>query len=195
MVATDGTITYGPGVPTEAELRLCGDVSSKRVIELGGGANAVALARLGARVIVVEPSTQLVAEGRRDAEAAEVRIEFHAGDLADLGFATSASVDLVLSTGALGAVDDISRVFRQVHRVLEQGHPFVLTAPHPLAAMLEGGEVVLRRPYGTPPARTVSAYFTALQRANFAVDVLLEPLAAGAMVPGVLLLRARKLGV
>jgi SAM-dependent methyltransferase len=194
-VANDTSITYAPGVPTENELRLCGEVAGRRVIELGGGSNAVALARGGARVIVVDPSADQVATGRREAEAADVRIEFHLGDLADLGFATSASVDLVLSTGALGHVDDVSRVFRQVHRVLKPGHPFVLAVPHPLTAALEGGEVVLRRAYGTPPARTVSAYFTALQRANFDVDVLLEPVAAGAMVPAALLLRARKLGV
>lgn len=194
-VPNDTTITYAPGVPTETELRLCGDVSGKRVIELGAGGNAVALAHLGARVMVVDPSADQVAAGRHDADAAEVRIEFHQSDLADLGFATSASVDLALSTGALGDVDDVSRVFRQVHRVLRAGQPLVLCVPHPLTAALEGGEVVLRRPYGTPPARTVSSYFTALQRANFAVDVLLEPVSAGAMVPAALLLRARKLGV
>lgn len=191
----DTTITYAPGVPTETELRLCGEIAGRRVIELGEGDNAVALARSGARVMVVDPSAEQVAAGRLAAEAADVRIEFHQSDLADLGFATSASVDLVLSTGALGTVDDVSRVFRQVHRVLKQGHPFVLSVPHPLTAALEGGEVVLRRAYGSPPARTVSAYFTALQRANFDVDVLLEPVPAGAMVPAALVLRARKLGV
>jgi ubiquinone/menaquinone biosynthesis C-methylase UbiE len=194
-VPSDQTITYAPGVPPETELRLCGDLAGKRVVELGSGANAVALAKAGARVMVVDPSADEVAEGRLAADAAEVRIEFHQSDLADLGFATSASVDLVLSTGALGQVDDISRVFRQVHRVLRPGQPFVLSVPHPLTAALEGGEVVLRRPYGSPPARTVSAYFTSLQRANFDVDVLLEPVPAGALVPAALLLRARKLGV
>ncbi len=189
------TITYAPGIPTETELRLCGEVAGRRTIELGGAGNAIALARMGSRVMVVDPSAERIIEGRQEAETAEVRIEFHQSDVADLGFATSASVDLVLSTSAIGSVDDISRVFRQVHRVLKPGLPFVLAVPHPLTAALEGGEVVLRRPYGTPPARTVSAYFTALQRANFAVDVLLEPVPAGAMVPAALLLRARKLGV
>jgi len=194
-VAAETTITYAEGVPTEAELRLCGDVTGRRVIELGTGGNAIALARQGARVIVVDPSADKIAGGRSEAEAADVRIEFHEGDLADLGFATSGSVDLVLSTSGLNLVDDISRVFRQVHRVLKPGQPFVLAVPHPLTAALEGGEVVLRRAYGTPPGRTVSAYFTSLQRANFDVDVLLEPVPAGAMVPAALLLRARKLGV
>ena len=165
------TLARWPTTPPSPTARVCRPRPSsasaetsrgKRVIELGGGSNAVSLARLGARVLVVEPSPEEVTRGRREAEAADVRIEFHESDLADLGFATSGSVDLVISTGSLGHVDDISRVFRQVHRVLRQRQPFVLSLPHPLTAALEGGEVVLRRPYGTPPARTVSAYFTAL---------------------------------
>jgi SAM-dependent methyltransferase len=194
-VGTDTTITYAPGVPPEAELRLVGDVAGKRVIELGGGGNAVALALLGARVLFVDTSPERVAETRRAAEEAGARIEFHQADLGDLGFATSGSVDVVLSTGALAAADDLGRVFRQVHRVLRPGQPLVLAVPHPLTAALEGGEVVLRHPYGAPPSRSVSNYFTTLQRSSFDVDVLLEPVPAGAMVPAALLLRARKLGV
>ena len=41
------------------------------------------------------------------------------------------SVDLVLSAYALGFVEDLNRVFRQVHRVLKDGSPFVVSLPHP----------------------------------------------------------------
>jgi hypothetical protein len=64
--------------------------------------------------------------------------------------------------------------------------------------MLEGGEVLLRRPYGADGTRTLGELFMALQRANFRVDVLHELFPAGspdAMVPSTLVLRARKLGV
>ena len=75
----------------------------------------------------------------------------------------------------------------------------MFSVPHPIAAMLEGGEVVLRKPYWSTGARTTSDLFTALQRANFQVDVILEPPAAGghpnAHVPAALVMRARKLGV
>ena len=127
-----------------------------------------------------------------------MRVEFHQAELADLGFATSASVDLVFSAGALAGVDDLPRVFRQVHRILKPGCPLVFSVPHPIAAMLEGGEVVLRKPYWSTGARTTSDLFTALQRTNFQVDVILEPqplAAAGAHVPAALVMRARKLGV
>jgi SAM-dependent methyltransferase len=193
------TISYGTGIADEAELRLCGDVKGKRVIELGAAnpGNAVALASRGAKTIVVDPSADRIAAVRSAAEAVEVRVECHQVDLADLGFATSASVDLVLSVLSLTEVDDLSRVFRQVHRVLRTDAAFVLSVPHPLAAMLEGGEVVLRRSYWSNENRTVSGLFTALSRANFLLDVMQEPepTDTNTMVPRYLVLRARKLGV
>ena len=50
------TFTYGPDGPTERELRLLGDVSGKRLLELGCGTGAVsiALAQQGAVVIGVD---------------------------------------------------------------------------------------------------------------------------------------------
>ena len=45
-------VQYGPDIPTEADLRLLGNLENKRVLELGcgGGPNAVAMAKQGARV-------------------------------------------------------------------------------------------------------------------------------------------------
>jgi SAM-dependent methyltransferase len=193
------TISYGPGVPDEAELRLCGDVAGRRVVELGlaDASNAVAVATLGARAIGVDPDAGRAEAVRHAAEGAGVRVEVHQSDLADLGFATSASVDLVLSVWSLQQVDDLPRLLRQVHRILKPGAPFVCSLPHPIAAMLEGGEVVLRKPYWSG-GRTVSAIFTAMTRADFQVDVIAEPApiaAKDAFVPGALIVRARKLGV
>jgi SAM-dependent methyltransferase len=194
------TISYGRSVPDENELRLCGDVAGKRIIELGStaAANAVALARRGAKAMVIDPSSERLNELRALAEKSEVRVECHRGDLADLGFATSASVDLVLCVGGLASVDDISRVFRQVHRVLRTDAPFVLAIPHPFAAMIDVGDVVRRRYWGDDAIHTVGGLFTALTRSNFQVDVVLEPEPVGrhdALVPTTLIVRARKLGV
>ena len=196
---THRTLSYGRGVPDEHELRLCGEVAGKRVIELGctAAANAVVLAVKGAKTMTIDPSAERLAEVRRLAEESDVRVECHRGDLADLGFATSASVDLVLCVGGLAAVDDIGRVFRQVHRVLRTDAPFVLAVPHPFSTMVDAGDVVRRAYWGDDAIHTVSGLFTALQRANFQVDVLIEPEPIGsqALVPSTLIVRARKLGV
>ena len=57
-------ISYGDDVPDESELRLCGDVAGKRVVELGLGAgppNAITFAALGAKTMAVDPSSDRVA--------------------------------------------------------------------------------------------------------------------------------------
>jgi len=189
------SLSYGPGVPGESDLRLSGEVAGKRVVELGGVRNAVAFAAAGAKAIAVTPSADEVAAGRALAEAAEVWVEFHVADLADLGFATSGSVDLVVAVWALAAADDVDRVLRQVHRILKPEAPFVFTVPHPMADILHEGGV--RTAYGTE-GRTISGYVMALIRANFRVETMLEPAPTdqpGALAPAALVVRARKLGV
>ena len=103
------SIWYGAHVADESELRLCGDLAGKRVIELGvagsAGAitpNSVTAAMAGAKAMALDPDPQAIAAVRAAAEQAEVTVQCHQGDLADLGFATSASVDLVVASHTLG---------------------------------------------------------------------------------------------
>ena len=114
----------GPICPTEAELRLCGDVRNKRVLDLGcgRGENAVALAKQGAHVIAVDQSADAARRrARRSPTQHEVRVEWHQSDVADLAFLRADSIDLTLAAGLLTEVDDVDRLFRQVHRVLRAG--------------------------------------------------------------------------
>jgi len=112
-----------------------------------------------------------------------------------------------------------------VHRILRSDAPFVVAVAHPVSQLLDAGEgagaLQIRRSWfdRRPITRdlggvgvleyrvTFSGLFTGLQRANFLVDVVLEPEpAAGGTrsavwheafrsVPPTLILRARKLGV
>ena len=122
--------------PTDDELRLCGDVSSKRVLDLGCGRgdSTLAFARRGAKVIGIDHSADQLAYARRLAEEEDLRIELRHEDLADLAFLPPASVDVAFSGSALTHVVDTGRVFRQVHRVLKTGAPFVFSVEHPAAA-------------------------------------------------------------
>ena len=194
-------VRYGSSVADESELRLCGDVAGKRVIELGIGApsNAVALAAAGARALAVDPSSSRIALLRKQAEKAEVTVQCHQSEVADLGFATSASIDLVVASHTLGDVDDLARLLRQIHRVLKPEAPFVMAGPHPIAAMLAtiDGQQVVEHAYGSGSVRSISDVFMAMQRTNFGVDVMHElmPLdTRSALTPAVLVIRARKLG-
>jgi SAM-dependent methyltransferase len=205
-------------------LRLLGHVDGRRVLELacGAGAGAVALAKAGARVVAVDDVAENLSDTRDRAEREGVRVETHHGPLAELAFVRADTIDAALSTYGLATVDNLDRVFRQVHRVLRSERPFVFSLPHPAFVMLDpvGSEPVLRRawwdtspvPWSVAAGRsepdrviTLNALFASLNRAGFVVDALLEPQAERAAagetwsdamqwVPPTMIVRARKLG-
>jgi SAM-dependent methyltransferase len=206
-------------------VRLLGTVRGKRVLELGCGTGetSIAFTRDGATVIGIDESPALVADARAAAEAAEVKLELRAGDLADLAFLRADSMDMACSRGALAHVDDLDRLFRQVHRVLRPGAPFAFSLPHPFTlgtdsettpeGALPLGRTTVARSYfdpspvdvGTADAPDVvhrhplGAVFTGLVRAGFRVDTLLEPEpartgSAPALLPTTVVWKARKEG-
>lgn len=206
---------YGPDIPGETELRLLGPVEGKRLLVLGCRRTdaLLSLARNDAKVIVVDHLPHRVDRAREACEKAEVRVEFHRTDLADLAFLRGDSIDAALSVSALAEVEDLNRVFRQVHRVLTANAPLAVSLPHPAAATLDkdsGDPPRLARRYADAEplpgraegvdaeyAHTIGGLFTSLTRAKFRVDTFLEPEPAGpakAWMPGTLILRARKEG-
>ena len=215
---------YGPHIPGERELRLLGGLDGRRVLALGcrRPAAIVALARAGAKVIAVDESAVRVDQTRQAAEMAEERVELHRTDPADLAFLRGDSIDAAVSIYALAEVDDLNRIFRQVHRVLGPNGPLVLSMPHPAYSTIAEQALnppALERTYHDPSPLTsrsetgapdlqhgISAVFTSLVRAKFVIDTLLEPEAtrqggggqwtpAMAWMPPTLLIRARKQGV
>jgi SAM-dependent methyltransferase len=190
-------IWFGDHVPGDGDLRLCGDMSGKRVIELGiaATANSLTAAEAGAKAIAVDPSAEAIAALRAAAERAEVRVECHLGELADLGFATSGSVDLVVAAHTLDAVDDLPRLLRQVHRVLKPGAPFVIATTHPVARMF-ADDGTLAAAYGAHRSSFGELYLS-LDRTNFHLDAIHElndRRTRTATFPAVLVVRARKQG-
>jgi SAM-dependent methyltransferase len=189
-------VTYGEGLPTEADLRLLGPVDGRRILDLGCGAghNAALLAQQGAKVIAVDTLADHLERARSRAERAAVRVELHQAQLAELPFLRSDSIDAALSVMALATEDDLARVFRQVHRVLKPEASFVLTLPHPAFALFDPtAEDPLRvvRRYDDHTAkrwelddrdvidhpRTFGELFTTLHRGGFHVDQVIEPIA------------------
>ncbi len=195
---TTTAIRFGRDIPDDRELRLCGDISGgKRAIELGvsRNQNSLAFALAGAKAIAVDPSPDAIAGLRSAAAKAEVSVECHTGDLADLGFATSGSASLVVADHTIADIDDLGRLLRQVHRVLHASHPFVISVPHPFAGVHTSDQYGSKvHTYGTV-GRTVGDWFIHLSRANFRVDHILElGVSDISPVPTTLILRARKEG-
>jgi SAM-dependent methyltransferase len=215
---TTDHVSLGPDVPS-LDRRLFGDLRNKRVVDLGCGMGhgAVALARQGAKVIGVDPDAGQIVHARALADGHKVKVELHHADLADLAFCRSASVDLLVSTYALAGVEDLDRVFRQAHRVLTPDAPFVFSLPHPFTTLLHragDGSIRVARPttsrlpLGDGPMLTYPHQFgdlhTSLTRANFRIDLLLEPEPdprtqaynpAAGWLPTTLVVRARKVGI
>ena len=214
-------VWYGPDGPTEDDLRILGDAAGKRILDLGCGAGqaSVVMARKGATVIAVDSSLRMLNRGRQLAERAEARVEWHHGDVADLAFLRAESIDLAVSVSALAEVDDLSRVLRQVHRVLKNRAAFVFAYEHPLGLCV-GREPptspstpihpVVRMSYFTEETvtndrngepiqlyvRTVSDVFQLVTRSGFRVEVLVEPRPGpDAVVPRTIVWRARKEGM
>jgi SAM-dependent methyltransferase len=184
---------------TDDELRLLGNVSGKRVLELGctDAAAAITLAGQGAHVIAIADRSESLDRARSAVEQAEAKVELHHGDLAELAFIRADTVDAAFSDGALRHVEDLDRVFRQVHRVLRTDAPLLVSLPHPALDLIDTSAdpaLLIRRSYfdRSDNRRTIGDLFTSLDRAHFAVDTLLEP-ETGSM-PQTLVLRGRKLG-
>ena len=181
-------------------------MSGQRVLELGTGAgrSAIALARAGARVVALDSDAGQITRARGNVEDAGVHVELHHDDLAALAFLPADAFDAVLSIHSLAAVEDLGRVFRQVHRVLRPDRPLVLTLPHPIELMIDSESRCLVEPYGRSPVRgaghhvthdhNITHVFTLLTRSNFRVDMLLEPSGAE-LHPASVVFRARKVGV
>jgi SAM-dependent methyltransferase len=218
---------YGPDIGTEADFKLCGDVKGKRVLELGcGGAQcSIAFAKQGAIAIGVDFSAEQLAFARRLCDREGVKVELHQADLADLAFVRADTIDLAFSAYAFGFVDDLSRVFRQVHRVLKPQAALVFSLPHPAYDTIDDEDpeqpLLVRRSYFdrtpieyehngavfTDYHHTVGDLFTTLTRSNFRVDTILEPepVASGPRstfwrepfryLPRTLVVRARKEGI
>ena len=65
-----------------------------------------------------------------------MKVELHHGDLHELAWLRADGIDMALSAYGLATVTDLPRVLRQVHRVLRQEAPLVLSLPHPAIEMV-----------------------------------------------------------
>lgn len=204
------------GAHQEVELRLLGDVKGKRVLELGCGTArySIGFAKQGATAIGIDASSDALGVARYLCEREEARVELRQGDPADLAFLRAESIDAAFSSHALARVEDLDRLFRQVHRVLRAGAPLVFSIPHPVSRVVgpePGGPPVVRRSYfdrapvevrtnGTSSLEyqhTVSDVHGGLTRAGYRVDAMVEPEpgeGAGALLPTTIVVRARKEG-
>lgn len=89
-------------------------------IGCGGGLFAEELARLGAKVVGVDPSARSLETARAHAEATGLVIEYRLGSGEQLPL-PAASVDIACCVDVLEHVSDVSAVLRETARILKPG--------------------------------------------------------------------------
>lgn len=140
-------------------LELIGDVSARRILDLGcgEGSYARALAGLGASVTGIDSSVRLVEVARERAAADHLPIEFICGDAADLGMFADASFDVVLAAMTLMSVSDYDSAIAESSRVLREDGVLWMSILHPCFSTPGAGWC--RDPDGQPLHFGVDRYF------------------------------------
>lgn len=130
----DAEFVWCPEGLREADAQLLGDVTGRRVLEVGCGAAQCArwLRAAGAEPVGVDVSVAQLGQARRLDAATGVAVPVLAGDAQRLPFAAGV-FDLACSAfGALPFVADSAAVQTEVARVLRPGGRWVFSVTHPL---------------------------------------------------------------
>ncbi|MGC4805887.1 class I SAM-dependent methyltransferase [Micromonospora sp. DT233] len=118
----------------EADARLLGDVTGRRVLEVGAGAAAAArwLATQGARPVALDLSAGMLRHAATAAGRTGVRVPLVQADALALPFADAAFDTACTAFGAIPFVADSAAVMREVCRVLRPGGRWVFSVTHPM---------------------------------------------------------------
>ena len=170
-------------------LRLAGNLSGKRVLELGCAAGGLTahLVEQAAEVLAVDAEPQMIEFAR---QRLDNKALFKVVDLDQPpDIAPSGSVDVVVASLVLHYIKDWSPLMRKLHRALAPGGTLVFSLHHPITGWLLsdqadyhrtelvsevwdwGGVAVTAQSYRRP----LSSIFGELRRAGFAIDTVEEP--------------------
>jgi SAM-dependent methyltransferase len=154
----DAGFIWCPEGTDEAEVRLLGPVSGRRVLEIGCGAGQCSrwLQAQGAVAVGIDLSFRQLQHSRRIDDERGTSVPVACATATILPVA-SESVDLACSAfGAFPFILDIDVALAEVHRVLRPGGRFVFSVVHPVRRMFlddpgEAGLVVTRSYFDRTP--------------------------------------------
>lgn len=116
------------------EQELIGPAGGRTTCVLGvsDGMAALALAAMGARVTVADPSQSMLDMLMIRARIIGVELDFVQTDLCDLSAIHDESFQLAYAGQATRQLDDINRFYAEVHRILCPGGRFIVNEYHPV---------------------------------------------------------------
>lgn len=120
--------------------QLLGDVTGKRILDLGcgDGFELLELARSGAEVVGVDNSPAQLAAARRAADTLGVSCQLVLADLLRLPEELlRGEFDICFSSHVTAWIGDLDRWFEGVYRTLRPGGIFLLRGAHPLSGFFE----------------------------------------------------------
>jgi SAM-dependent methyltransferase len=141
-----------PDSLTPIETTALGDVRGKTLLHLQChfGMDTISWARRGAVATGVDFSAKAVAEAEHLAKEVGVSARFIASDVYDLAAVLPEQFDIVFTSyGVLTWLPDLTRWAQAAADRVRPGGVFYIAEFHPFAGIfdLEGGELVVRRPY------------------------------------------------
>jgi SAM-dependent methyltransferase len=190
----DALPSYGPFAQTEEELGLFGELSNKKVLDIGCGSghSLIYMAEKGASELwgVDLSETQI-----RTAENNLKDVKHHlfcSPMEAEIGLPKQ-YFDVVYSIYAIGWTTDLAATFELIHSYLKPGGSFIFSWDHPLYAYLKSrnGEIYLDGSYQTEgvteyqnfkgeqapvviPNRKMATYINELIKAGFTIESVIE---------------------
>jgi len=116
------------------EQELIGTAAGRTVCALGvsDGMAPLALAAMGARITVADPSQSLLDMLMIRARIIGVELDFVQTDLYDMAAINSESFELAYAAQATRQLEDINRFYAEVHRVLTPGGRLIINEYHPV---------------------------------------------------------------
>jgi len=129
---------WGPLCPDEDSLQLLGDVSGKKIIEIGGGAgqNSMVLARKQAISTIFDISDKQLSHGVALANEEGLAVKFAQGDFEKIGnYFQPNTFDIGFSVYALQYCKtnaSMEETFNQIYGILKEGAVFAFSLDHPV---------------------------------------------------------------
>ena len=147
------------------------------------------MAKQGARVTGIDQSESQLKLARELARRNRVNINFIRGSFQNLSRLEANAFDIAFSAFAFQYSPDLTKLFKQVYRILRKGGIFVFSLDHPFFNLLDPKTLTPRRSYFKTGRytektnsldfvgynHTIQELFNPLAEAGFVVERIIEP--------------------